>query len=114
MHELGVVFHIIDAVKEVAKENNATKIKSVTLQLGEVTGIVELYLRDCWHWAVDREEVTKGCALKVEHISAINYCNDCKKSYNAVQYGKTCPHCQSVNTFITQGNEVNIKEIEVL
>jgi hydrogenase nickel incorporation protein HypA/HybF len=30
-----------------------------------------------------------------------------------VQYGRTCPHCGSGNTWLQQGNEMNIKEIEV-
>lgn len=114
MHELSVAFHILDSVKAIAIENNATKIKSVTLQLGEVSGVIELYLRDIWHWAADKEELTKGCALRVETIVAINYCQDCQKSYNAIEHGKICPFCQSENTFITQGNEITIKDIEVI
>ena len=31
MHELGVVFHIIDDLQEVAKENNVTQIDKVVL-----------------------------------------------------------------------------------
>ena len=36
MHELGVVFHVIKSVEEVAKENELTMINSVTLQIGQV------------------------------------------------------------------------------
>ena len=35
MHELGVVFHVIKTVEEVAKENQLTEIEAVTLQLGK-------------------------------------------------------------------------------
>ena len=34
MHELGVVFHIINGVKKVAEENELTEIASVTVELG--------------------------------------------------------------------------------
>lgn len=30
-----------------------------------------------------------------------------------VGHGKTCPYCGGGNTFLIQGNEFNIKEIEV-
>ena len=30
-----------------------------------------------------------------------------------VEHGKTCPHCGSENTYLVQGNEHAIKEIEV-
>ena len=38
MHELGIVFHIIRTVEDVAKENHVARIQRVTLQLGEVSG----------------------------------------------------------------------------
>ena len=44
MHELGIVFHIIRTVEDVARQNDVTRIRRVTLQLGEVSGVVESYL----------------------------------------------------------------------
>ena len=51
MHELGVVFHIIDSLEEVAKENDVTQIQSVTIEIGEVSTVIPHYLTDCWEWA---------------------------------------------------------------
>ena len=44
MHELGVTFHIMDHLEKVAKENQVTHIHSVTLELGEVSTVIESYL----------------------------------------------------------------------
>lgn len=41
MHELGIVFHIIRTVEDVSRQNDATRIRRVTLQLGEVSGVVK-------------------------------------------------------------------------
>ena len=38
MHELGVVFHIIDDLKAVASDNDVSSISKVTIELGEVSG----------------------------------------------------------------------------
>lgn len=114
MHELGVVFYIIDDVKEIAEENDVEKITSVTLELGEVSGVVFDYLEDCWNWAVKKHPIMDECKLLYEQVDAITYCEDCKQTYPTVQYGKTCPHCGSSKTYLKQGNEVSIKEIEVL
>ena len=67
MHELGIVFHIIRTVEDVAKENHVARIQRVTLQLGEVSGVVESYLQDCWKWAAAKSEILPGAALTVEH-----------------------------------------------
>ena len=70
MHELGIVFHIIRTVEDVAKENHVARIQRVTLQLGEVSGVVESYLQDCWKWAAAKSEILPGAALTVEQIPA--------------------------------------------
>ena len=111
MHELGVVFHVIDNIKEVAEENQLTKVESVTLQLGKVSAVVPALLKDCWKWAVDREELMKGCELVIEPIEAITFCEDCKQTYDTIKHGKICPHCGSEKTYLLQGNEFLIKEI---
>lgn len=113
MHELGVVFHVIKKVEEVAVENNLTEVKSVTLEIGEVSTVIEDYLRKCWKWSIEKKsKLLKTTELIVEKIPAITYCEDCKQTYSTVEYGKTCPHCGSGETYLLQGNEFNIKEIE--
>ncbi len=113
MHELGVVFHVIKKVEEVARANDITEINSVTLEIGEVSTVIEDYLRKCWKWSVEKKsELLKDTDLIVEKIPAVTFCEDCEKTYSTVEYGKKCPHCNSVNTYLLQGNEFNIKEIE--
>lgn len=46
MHELGVVFYVIDAVEDVAKHNNVSHIHSVTVEIGEVSTVIPEYLLD--------------------------------------------------------------------
>jgi len=112
MHELGVVFKVIDLVEEVAVENKLSHIHSVTIELGEVSTVIDSYLQNCWKWAVGREELTKDAILVVEQIPALNECMDCGGVFGTVEYGKKCPICESTNTFLLQGNEFNVKEIE--
>ena len=112
MHELGVVFHVIKMVEEVVAENDLTQVDSVTLELGEVSTVIESYLQDVWKWAVkNRSEHMQEASLIVEIIPAITFCEDCKQEYGTVEHGKTCPHCGSGNTYLLQGNEFTITEI---
>ena len=113
MHELGVVFYVVKDVKQVAEENAVDKVASVTLQIGEVSGIIHEYLTDCWNWAKKKETVMEDAELLIEQIDAVSFCEDCKKEYSTVQYAKVCPHCGSENTYLVRGNEFLIKEIGV-
>ena len=57
MHELGVVFHIMDSLEKVATENQVTDITKVVLELGEVSTVLEDYLQSCWKWAIRKREL---------------------------------------------------------
>ena len=59
MHELGVTFYVVRDVKKVAEENNVKKIDYVTLEIGEVSGVIHDQLVDCWNWARKKEAVTE-------------------------------------------------------
>ena len=111
MHELGVVFHIIDNLKELERDNEIDKIHSVTLQLGEVSGVVPEFLTDAWKWASDREQVLKGAELLIETLPAVTYCEDCGCEYDTIPHGRICPKCGSERTYLLKGNEFFIKEI---
>ena len=112
MHELGIVFYIIRDVKKVAEENGVSHVSAVVMNIGEVSTVIPDYLTDCWRWAADKEDLLRGCELKVNIIPAVTRCEDCGEEYETVRYGKACPHCHGDNTFLVCGNEVEIKEIE--
>lgn len=112
MHELGIVFHIIKGVEKVAEENDLTEIASVTVELGQVSTVIPHYLTDCWKWAIKKTQLLKEAELHIEEISAVTFCEGCGKTYGTVEHGKICPLCGSENTYLIQGSEVNIKEIE--
>ena len=102
----------IDDLKEVAANNEISEITKVVLELGEVSTVIDSYLTDCWKWAVKKEDLLKNSELVIEKINAVTYCEDCKAEYETVKYGKICPECGSTHTYLLQGSEFNIKEIE--
>ena len=113
MHELGIVFHVIDMVEKAAAENQAAAVASVTLELGEVSGVIPHELSSCWNWAVKKTERMREAALVIETIPAVTFCEGCGQTYPTVPQGKTCPHCGSGETWLRQGNEIQLKEIAI-
>ena len=112
MHEMGIVVHLAKTLNETAEEQQLSKIYSVTLQVGEVSGIVTDYFEDCWNYFKKRYAPLTESALKIETIPAVTWCDNCKQTYETVKYGRTCPYCQSGETWLLKGNECVIKEIE--
>ncbi len=112
MHELSIVTHVAKSLDELAEENELTKIGSVTLQVGEVSGIITDYFVECWDYFKKKHPLLKESVLKLETIKAVTFCENCKKEYETVKYGRTCPYCGSEHTYLITGNECIIKEIE--
>lgn len=111
MHELGIVFHMIDLLEEVGRENGLTSITRVTLLLGEVTGVIPSYLDDCWRWAADRTELLSGAELEVVPVEAVTVCNACGRTYPTLEHGRICPYCHSPETELLHGLEIEVDTI---
>ena len=71
MHELGIIVHVAKTLKHVALQENVSKIGSVTLEIGEVSGIVESYLTDCWEYYRKKDELIEDSKLIIEKIEAV-------------------------------------------
>lgn len=114
MHELGIVGYVIREVEDIARENGISRVASVKLEIGEVSGIIPDYLKDCWDWMIKRgHPVLEETAFEWDTDPAVTFCEDCRRNYETVRYGKTCPHCGSGRTYLLKGNGLKIKEIAV-
>ena len=109
---MGIVLHLADTLDETARENDLIRIARVTLQVGEVSGIMTDLFSDCWNYFKPRHPILKDSVLELETIPAVTWCDSCKSEYETVRYGKQCPYCGSGETWLIRGNECIIKEIE--
>lgn len=113
MHEMGIILHLAKTLEETAEQEKIKKITRVTLEVGEVSGIITDYFTECWNYFRKRHPVLETAELDLETIPAVTWCDACKSTYPTVQYGRTCPHCGSGETWLLKGSECMIKEIEV-
>ncbi len=110
---MGIILHLAKTLEETAREENIRKITRVTLQVGEVSGIMTDYFTDCWNYFRKRHDTLGEAELELETIPAVTFCGNCERTYPTVQYGRECPYCHSGETWLLRGNECVIKEIEV-
>ena len=102
MHEMGIILHIAKMLDETAEEQHITKIGSVTLEVGEVSGIMTDLFVDCWNYFKVKHPVLAESELRLVTIPAVTYCSNCGKTYETVKYGKECPYCGSGETWHLQ------------
>ena len=114
MHEMGIILHLAKSLEEEAAKEQIRKITRVSLEVGEVSGIMTDYFCDCWDYFKVRHPVLAGSKLILETIPAVTLCETCGKTYGTVEHGRQCPYCGSWETFLVKGNECVIREITAL
>lgn len=116
MHEMGVVLNIVREAEQQAKIYHAEKIGSLTLQIGELTGVMSHFVRSCWPAAIENT-ILNGAELIIEEVEGLVTCKDCGCVYRVLDHlthnMPDCPECHSTEWTLKQGREVMIKEIGV-
>lgn len=114
MHELGIVMQVIDQVEQAAEENQVSKVLKLRMEVGEVSSVVPELFTDCFQWAKKKSVHMQETELDLVILEAISFCQDCRQTYKTTAYARQCPHCGSGNTYLVTGNEINIKDMEVV
>ena len=110
MHELGIMYHIVEQVQKVATENRLSEVEAIVLQVGELSSVVPRYLHACFPAAVDGT-MLENTKLEIEMLTANGICRDCKKVYPLLENSRVCPHCHSEEFEMISGREFYLKEI---
>lgn len=110
MHELSIMYHVVEQVLKVVETNQLTEIEAIVLQVGELSSVVPRYLHACFPPAVDGT-VLENTKLEIEILKANGICKACKKVYPILEHSKVCPKCQSKEYEMISGAEFYLKEI---
>ncbi len=110
MHELGIMYHIVDKVLKVVDTNQLSDVEAIVLQVGELSSVVPRYLHACFPAAVDGT-ILEGTKLEIDILTANGICQDCGKVYPIIEKGKICPDCQGEEFELISGEDFFLKEI---
>ena len=102
MHELGLVFEVLNRVKGA--------VAAVVLDVGEASTVVPKYMKECWPAAVDRTEY-EHVDLKINELTAVVECKQCGNLYEYLNNDRKCPKCGCEKAALVTGKEFQLKEI---
>lgn len=111
MHELGLCDALLRLVKDVAVKEELSSVQKITLEIGELSGVVPAYMSDCWTAVIDGTEY-EDTILEIETVPGIARCLDCEKEFRVDLNSLRCPFCQSDKLMPISGNDMTLKEIE--
>jgi len=112
MHELSIAQAIVDVVEEEARNAGATRVVSITLSLGELSGVVEEQLRFCFPMVV-KDTSLESAELVIERVAGEGFCERCQAAFPLPSLFTTCPACGTHTRTIRAGQELRVASLEV-
>ena len=110
MHELGLTDALLRLVRDIAKKEELEHVESITLEIGELSGVVPRYMEDCWEAVIDGTEYAET-KLVIETVPGIASCMDCDEEFRIDVNDMRCPFCGSHSLTPVSGRDMTVKEI---
>lgn len=110
MHELMIAQNIIDEVSKSAKKELATKVLSIQLMIGKLSGIEIEALK------FSLEIASKGTCMENAMVDIIiknglAFCRNCNTIFQIEKFYDSCPSCKQYSFQIKEGKELKISSI---
>ena len=113
MHELSIALSLLDEIGEAARREGATRVESVRLRVGRLSGVARDALLFAWDLArVDT--VASNAQLHIEDVDVAVYCPGCRCERAPLPgAGFTCGTCGTLTSMIVRGRELELVAMEV-
>jgi len=72
MHELGIMYNIVERVMKVVEDQKLVEVEAIVLQVGDESGVVPSYLHACYPAAVDGTLLEKTL-LEVDEVKGEHF-----------------------------------------
>ena len=113
MHEMSLVEGIRAAIEDAARANEFSRVTKVRLEIGRLAGVERAALEFAFD-VVLRGSLAEGAALQIIDIPGQAGCFDCGKTVEIEHRLDICPECGGTRLLVQGGDEMRIKDLEVL
>ena len=112
MHEMSIAQSLIEIIKEEMTKNDAAKLKSARLQIGQMSAIVPDALDFCFS-VITEGTALEGAELIMDRVPLRGVYRKCAFEFDIINYAFLCPACGSSDIDALSGRELALIEIEV-
>ena len=115
MHELSVTESILNIVLKHAQTNEAEKVLTIGLKIGELSELVGDCIQHYFDY-LSKGTIAEGAVLEIERAPVIFECTECKKTFQVSLSDTkdfTCPECHGAKVTLVSGREFYIKDITI-
>ena len=113
MHEQSIVASLLSTALEDAEQNNARRIISIKLVVGELTGI-EKDAVNFYFGFMAKDTIANGASLEFNTTKAQLRCRVCDIIFPRDRLKFNCPECGKKAVEIVGGRELYIESMEII
>lgn len=112
MHELSICRQMLNQVNEIALQNQATVIKSISLKIGPLSGVEAESLKRVFPFAA-AQTIAENAELIIEELPVVIQCNQCGSKINTTPNILVCNQCGDYHTQLISGDEMLLVSVEL-
>ncbi len=113
MHEMSLAEGVLGAIEDAARAQRFTAVKTVRLEIGQLAAVELDALRFAFD-VVKRGGIADGARLEIVDVPGAAWCMRCCEAVPLAARGEACPRCGSYQLQVTGGEELRVKELEVV
>ena len=110
MHELSLCDDLLSQVVDIAAQQQAESVESITVNIGELSGI-EPSLLDTAFSLLKAGTVAESAELIIQQSPVIVFCPQCNAQAEVATNRLLCPVCLSTDTRLISGDEMILASV---
>ena len=113
MHELSIAMSIVEMAEEEAERRGATRVDTVFLRVGPLSGVVPQALRSSFELARENTPLADA-RLVIEDVPIVMLCPRCEAERDVRSLQQmSCAVCGSPPSDIVHGRELEVTALEL-
>ena len=113
MHETSVCQGIIDIVWAAQKTNGFAKVRRLRIEIGALSCVDPQALRRAFV-PVAAGTPAEDATLEIDEPPGQAWCINCQKTVSLPERGQPCPDCGGYRLMVQGGDEMRVKDMEVV
>ncbi|MDP2762625.1 MAG: hydrogenase maturation nickel metallochaperone HypA [Sideroxyarcus sp.] len=112
MHEMSLAENVLHIIRDAALQQGFTRVKTVWLELGELSCVEKEAMRFCFDTVV-KDSIADGAQLEIVETAGQGRCTQCGSETPIATLYEACPQCGSYGMQVIAGDAMRVKELEV-
>lgn len=113
MHEMALCQGMVDLINDQQRRNGFSRVRRVIVEIG-VLGHVDPHALEFAFEVGAQGSAAESAALEIREIPGSGWCMDCSETIEISARGEPCPGCGGYKLIVQQGEELRLKELEVV